>query len=70
MNRWSKRDLELGMDRGITRRDFLNGVALSVGGVAATSIGLGAPAASAARTPELEIRSPAAATSGTFTVTA
>lgn len=26
-----KRDRELGMDRGITRRDFLNGVALTVG---------------------------------------
>ena len=50
MSKWSKRDLELGMDRGITRRDFLNGVALSVGGVAAASMGLGAPAASAAGT--------------------
>ena len=29
MNDW--KDRELGMDRGITRRDFLNGVALTVG---------------------------------------
>ncbi len=28
------RDRELGMDRPITRRDFLNGVALTVGGAA------------------------------------
>jgi spermidine dehydrogenase len=31
---FSKRDLELGMDRPISRRDFLNGVALSVTAVA------------------------------------
>ena len=30
------RDRELGMDRPITRRDFLNGVALTIGGAAAT----------------------------------
>ena len=30
-----KRDRELGMDRGITRRDFLNGVAVGVGGLLA-----------------------------------
>jgi spermidine dehydrogenase len=30
-----KRDRELGMDRGITRRDFLNGVAIGVGGLLA-----------------------------------
>jgi spermidine dehydrogenase len=29
-----KRDRELGMDRAITRRDFLNGVAIGVGGLA------------------------------------
>ena len=29
MNDW--KDAELGMRRGITRRDFLNGVALTVG---------------------------------------
>jgi len=33
----SARDRELGMDRSITRRDFLNGVALGVGGLAAGS---------------------------------
>jgi spermidine dehydrogenase len=33
----SARDRELGMDRSITRRDFLNGVALGVGGIAAGS---------------------------------
>src|SRR6186713_2540636 len=30
-------DRQLGMDRSITRRDFLNGVALGVGGLAAGS---------------------------------
>ena len=30
----TNRDRELGMDRTITRRDFLNGVALTVGGAA------------------------------------
>lgn len=33
-----KRDRELGMDRQITRRDFLNGVAIGLGGMAATSV--------------------------------
>ena len=32
------RDLELGMDRPITRRDFLNGVAIGLGSMAATSL--------------------------------
>lgn len=44
----SERDRELGMDRLISRRDFLNGVALTVGGVAAAQLGLGADAAQAA----------------------
>lgn len=30
MKRWSKRDVELGLDRNITRRDFLQGMALLV----------------------------------------
>jgi spermidine dehydrogenase len=34
MGDWDKRDRELGMDRAITRRDFLNGVAMGVGGLA------------------------------------
>ena len=29
-----KRDRELGMDRGISRRDFLNGAAVAIGGAA------------------------------------
>ena len=33
------RDRELGMDRPITRRDFLNGVALTIGGAAALAGG-------------------------------
>jgi spermidine dehydrogenase len=36
----SPRDKALGMDRAITRRDFLNGVALTVGAAAAGSAGL------------------------------
>lgn len=32
------RDRELGMDRAITRRDFLNGVAVGLGGLAASSV--------------------------------
>jgi spermidine dehydrogenase len=32
------RDRELGMDRPITRRDFLNGMAIGVGGIAASSL--------------------------------
>lgn len=31
---FSERDRKLGMDRNITRRDFLNGVAITIGGVA------------------------------------
>ncbi|HUO35496.1 MAG TPA: FAD/NAD(P)-binding protein [Candidatus Acidoferrum sp.] len=34
------RDRELGMDREITRRDFLDGVAIAIGG---TALGMGAP---------------------------
>lgn len=34
---WAQRDRELGMDRAITRRDFLNGVALGVGGTLAAN---------------------------------
>ena len=44
---FSKRDIELGMDRPITRRDFLNGVALTVGGAAAAHYGFGAGPAAA-----------------------
>src|ERR1700691_283584 len=33
-----KKDRELGMDRAITRRDFLNGVAMGVGGALAGSV--------------------------------
>jgi spermidine dehydrogenase len=44
-----KRDRELGMDRAITRRDFLNGVAVTVGGVLGSrAFGSGAPAEGAA----------------------
>ena len=32
------RDRELGMDRPITRRDFLNGMAIGVSGIAASSL--------------------------------
>ena len=35
---WSERDRQLGMDRPITRRDFLNGVALATAGIAATAL--------------------------------
>src|SRR5688572_19262332 len=42
MTKWSERDLTLGMDRPISRRDFLNGVALTIGGAAAARYGLGA----------------------------
>jgi spermidine dehydrogenase len=45
---FSDRDLRLGMDRPITRRDFLNGVALTVGGAAALRYGLGGAPAEAA----------------------
>lgn len=47
MTRWSARDRALGMDRPISRRDFLNGVALTVGGAAAAQLGLGGPAQAA-----------------------
>jgi hypothetical protein len=33
-----KKDRELGMNRAITRRDFLNGVAVGVGGTLAGSV--------------------------------
>lgn len=48
---FSPRDIELGMDRPITRRDFLNGVALTVGGAAAAHYGFGAHPAAAQGTP-------------------
>jgi len=32
------RDRDLGMDRSITRRDFLNGLAIGAGGVSATDV--------------------------------
>ncbi|UJW84426.1 NAD(P)-binding protein [Devosia sp. SL43] len=38
----SERDRQLGMDRPITRRDFLNGVALATAGIAATALMPGA----------------------------
>lgn len=44
---WSDRDIALGMDRPISRRDFLNGVVLSVAGVAATTLLRGTAHASA-----------------------
>lgn len=50
MTTWSERDRQLGMDRAISRRDFLNGVALSIGGVAISQLGFGAGAAQAALT--------------------
>lgn len=45
---WSERDRKLGMDRPISRRDFLNGVAVGVGGLAAARMGFGPGAAQAA----------------------
>ncbi len=42
----SRRDRALGMDRPIARRDFLNGIALGAGGIAAAGMGL-APATAA-----------------------
>ena len=36
--KWSGNDRRLGMDRPITRRDFLDGIALSIGGAAALSV--------------------------------
>jgi spermidine dehydrogenase len=44
---WSERDKALGMDRAINRRDFLNGVALTVGAAALS----GLPGVSNAATP-------------------
>jgi len=52
MVEWSERDRQLGMDRPISRRDFLNGVALSVGGAAFVHAGLGTGAALAAAPPD------------------
>jgi spermidine dehydrogenase len=47
--RIAKKDRELGMDRAITRRDFLNGVAVGVGGaLAGTTFGAGTLLAAAA----------------------
>ena len=40
----SRRDRELGMDRSITRRDFLNGAAMAVGAAAFPAATLGVPA--------------------------
>ena len=34
----TKRDRELGMDREITRRDFLDGAALAIGGAVASTV--------------------------------
>ncbi|MEP7241935.1 MAG: NAD(P)-binding protein [Devosia sp.] len=45
---WSERDKQLGMDRPITRRDFLNGVALTVGAMA---LNAGSSGSSFAATP-------------------
>jgi spermidine dehydrogenase len=50
MVEWSERDRKLGMDRPISRRDFLNGVALTIGGAAVAQAGFGAGAAQAALT--------------------
>ena len=36
-DRMNKRDRQLGMDRSITRRDFLNGVRIAIGGAIVTS---------------------------------
>lgn len=47
---FSERDRQLGMDRNITRRDFLNGVAVTIGGVAIGG-GLAGGAASASTSP-------------------
>ena len=38
---WSEDDKRLGMDRGITRRDFLDGVALTIGATALGGWGAG-----------------------------
>jgi spermidine dehydrogenase len=41
---YSPADIALGLDRPITRRDFLNGVALGAGAAAAGAAGAGEPA--------------------------
>ena len=46
----SKTDRELGMDREITRRDFLNGTSVAIGG--ASAVGATGLAASTARASE------------------
>ncbi len=38
---WSDKDRRLGMDRPITRRDFLDGVAIAIGGAAVSALGAG-----------------------------
>src|SRR5262249_29771622 len=48
---WSERDKQLGMDRAINRRDFLNGVALTVGAAALSGIPGHASAATPAGDP-------------------
>ncbi len=53
----SSRDRELGMDRAITRRDFLNGVSIAITGTLFGSIALparGAPGERGAYSPELD----------------
>ncbi|WAX95352.1 twin-arginine translocation signal domain-containing protein [Aminobacter sp. NyZ550] len=32
---WTEKDKKLGMDRAITRRDFMDGVAMAIGGAVA-----------------------------------
>ena len=51
-----KRDRELGMDRAISRRDFLNGVAVGIGGALASQPMLAAlaPSEPPAATKDLE----------------
>jgi spermidine dehydrogenase len=51
MTDWSERDRQLGMDRPISRRDFLNGMALTVGAAAASQLGTIAPAHAALASP-------------------
>ena len=50
---WSEADKRLGMDRGITRRDFLDGVALAIGAAALGGFGLRPAAAQTAAYPPL-----------------
>jgi spermidine dehydrogenase len=47
----SRRDRELGLDRGITRRDFLNGVAVGAAGIALSPLDLLAETPAAVRYP-------------------